>query len=56
MLDTNDGLFNIDDNSLDNNFACKELIFTECASVKSIVENKQRSRCLSASIPNCLQS
>lgn len=56
MLDTNDGLFNIDDNSLDNNFACNELFFIECASPKSMDENKQRRRCLSASIPNCLQS
>jgi len=56
MLDTKDGLFSIDDSSLDNSLACNELFFTECASPKSIDENKQRRRCLSASIPNCLQS
>lgn len=56
MLDINDGLLSIDDNSLDKSLACNELLFTECASPKSIDENKQRRRCLSASIPNCLQS
>lgn len=56
MLDTNDVLFNIDDNSLDNNLACNEEFLTVFASPKSIDENKQRKRCLSASTPNCLQS
>lgn len=56
MLDTNVDLFRIEDNSLDNSLACNELFFTKCASPKSIDENKQRRRCLSASIPNCLQS
>lgn len=54
-LDTNDDLFNRDDNSLDSSFAWSEA-FAECASLKSIDENKQRRRCRSASKPNCLQS
>lgn len=51
----NDDLFNSEDNSLDNNFACSEF-FADCASPKSIDENKQRRKCRSASKPNCLQS
>lgn len=57
MLDTNDDLLSSsDDNSEDSNLACNEFFATWLASPKSIDENKQRSRCLSASEPNCLQS
>lgn len=54
-LEMNDDLFRSDESSLDNNFDCNEF-FAVCTSPKSIDENKQRSRCLSASKPNCLQS